>query len=71
MEIERVERERFYRIFCEKHKPLKMVKEQDERNRQAVEEVYKFAKLLEKCYEINLRVETKLYNMRVMAPFSK
>jgi hypothetical protein len=53
MEIERVERERFYRIFCEKHKPLKMVKEQDERNRQAVDEVYKFAKLLEKCYEIH------------------
>jgi hypothetical protein len=53
MEIERVDRERFYRIFCEKHRPLKIVKEQEERDTQAIEEVYKFAKMLEKCIEIN------------------
>lgn len=27
MEVERVDRERSYRIFCEKHRPLKIVKE--------------------------------------------
>jgi hypothetical protein len=39
MEIERVERERFYKIFCERHRPLKIVKEQEERDSFAVEEV--------------------------------
>ena len=53
MEIERLERERFYRIFCERHRPLKIVKEQEEKDTLAVEEVYKFAKMLEKCIEIN------------------
>jgi hypothetical protein len=33
MEIEKVEKERIYRIFCEKHRPLKIVKEQEERDR--------------------------------------
>jgi hypothetical protein len=33
MEIEKVEKERIHRIFCEKHRPLKIVKEQEERDR--------------------------------------
>lgn len=53
MEVERVDRERSYRIFCEKHRPLKIVKEQEERDRQAVDEVFKFARVVEKSLEIN------------------
>ena len=71
MEIERVDRERFYRIFCEKHRPLKIVKEQEERDTQAIEEVYKFAKMLEKCIEINQRVEAKVFNLKKITPFNK
>ncbi len=71
MEIERLERERFYRIFCERHRPLKIVKEQEEKDTLAVEEVYKFAKMLEKCIEINQRVEAKIYNLKKITPFNK
>ena len=71
MEIERIERERFYRIFCERHRPLKIVKEQEERNTVAVEEVYKFAKMLEKCFEINQRVQAKIFNLKKITPFYK
>lgn len=56
MEAERFDKERYYRIFCEKHRPLKIVKEQEERDRQAVEEVHKFARVIEKSLEINERV---------------
>ncbi len=37
----------------------------------AVEEVYKFAKMLEKCIEINQRVEAKIYNLKKITPFNK
>jgi hypothetical protein len=50
MEAERVDKERCYRIFCEKHRPLKIVKEQEERDRQAVEDVHKFARVIEKSW---------------------
>jgi hypothetical protein len=33
MEIERKDREKSYRMFCEKHRPLKIVKEMEERDR--------------------------------------
>jgi hypothetical protein len=33
MELERREREKSHRIFCEKHRPLKIVKEMEERDR--------------------------------------
>jgi hypothetical protein len=64
MEVDRVERERCYRIFCEKHRPLKIVKEQEERDRQAVEEVHKFARVIEKSLEINQRVQAKLNSLK-------
>jgi hypothetical protein len=37
----------------------------------AVEEVYKFAKMIEKCIEINQRVEAKIYNLKKITPFNK
>jgi hypothetical protein len=32
MEIERRERDKSYKMFCEKHRPLKIVKEMEERD---------------------------------------
>lgn len=33
MEIERKDRDKSYKMFCEKHRPLKIVKEMEERDR--------------------------------------
>lgn len=56
LEIERIDRERHYRVFCEKHRPLKIVKEMEERDHQTVDEVQKFCKIIEKSLEVNQRV---------------
>ncbi len=71
MEVDRIERERVYRIFCEKHRPLKIVREQEERDKQNVEEIYKFAKVIEKSLEINDKVQAKLLRLKMQTPFSK
>lgn len=39
LEVERVDRERNYRVFCEKHRPLKIVREMEEKDKQTLEEV--------------------------------
>ena len=52
MEIER-EKEKTFRMFCEKHRPLKIVKEMEQKDKQTVEEVQKFCKVIEKCVEID------------------
>jgi len=33
MEVERVDRDRTCRVYCEKHRPLKIVKELEEKDR--------------------------------------
>lgn len=71
MEVDRVERERFHRIFCEKHRPLKIVREQEERDKQNVEEVYKFAKVIEKSLEVNDKVQAKLIKLKMQTPFTR
>lgn len=71
MEIERVERERVYRIFCEKHRPLKIVREQEERDKQNVEEVYRFAKVIEKSLEISDKVQAKLTKLKMQTLFTR
>ena len=60
MEIERKDsRDKLHRIFCEKHKPLKIVKEMEERDRQTVDEIQRFCKVIEKCMEIDMRHQLK------------
>jgi len=72
MEIEKgINREHFYRIFCEKHRPFKIVKELEERDRWTVEEVYKFAKVINKCIEISNRVEEKYLRIKKFTSFTK
>lgn len=39
MEIERRERDKSYRVFCEKHRPLKIVKEMEEKDKSTVDEI--------------------------------
>ena len=72
MEIEKgTDREHCFRIFCEKHRPFKIVKELEERDRQTVEEVYKFAKVINKCAEISQRAEEKYLRIKKFSPFTK
>jgi hypothetical protein len=33
MELEKRDKEKIFKMFCEKHKPLKIVKEMEERDR--------------------------------------
>jgi hypothetical protein len=61
MEIEKKEgsKERSYKLFCEKHRPLKIVKEIAERDKQTIEEIHRFCKIIEKCKEIDARYQAK------------
>ena len=59
LEVDREDKECQYRVFCEKHRPLKIVKELEERDIQTVEEVTKFAKIIDKAFEIEMRVQQK------------
>ena len=59
MELEKREKEKSYKMFCEKHRPLKIVKEMEERDRQTLEEIQKFCKIIEKCMDIDYRHQLK------------
>ena len=48
-----------YRIFCEKHRPLKIVKEMEERDQQTIEEIQRFCKVIDKCMELDYRHQLK------------
>ena len=71
LEVERVDRERNYRVFCEKHRPLKIVREMEEKDKQTVEEVQKFSKVIDKCVEIYARSEAKQTRQKKLQPFPK
>ena len=53
MEIERRERDKQHKLFCEKHRPLKIVKEMEERDKITIDEIQKFCKVIEKCMEVD------------------
>jgi len=57
MEIERKTEkgEKFHNIFCEKHRPLKIVKEMQERDQKIIEEISQFCRTIDKCLEIEQR----------------
>lgn len=64
MEIERKDTgssrgDKTYRMFCEKHRPLKIVKEMEEKDRQTIEEIQRFCKIIDKCIEIDQRAKIK------------
>lgn len=46
-------------MFCEKHRPLKIVKEMEEKDRQTIEEIQRFCKIIDKCIEIDQRSRIK------------
>ena len=58
MEIER-DKEKSYKMFCEKHRPLKIVKEMEERDKQIVDEIQKFCKIIDKSMEIDQRISAR------------
>lgn len=47
--------EKTYRVFCEKHRPLKIVKELEQRDQQTMDEIQRFCKIVDKCMEIDYR----------------
>lgn len=55
MEIERKEgsRDKTYKVFCEKHKPLKIVKVMEEKDKQMIDEIQRFSKVIDKCMDID------------------
>ena len=50
---------KLYRVFCEKHRPLKIVKEMEERDQATIEEIQRFCKILDRCMEIDERQQLK------------
>lgn len=54
MEIER-EKEKSYKMFCEKHRPLKIVKEMEEKDKQTLDEIQRFCKVIDKCMEVDAK----------------
>ncbi len=56
MELEKRDpRDKVYKMFCEKHRPLKIVKEMEERDQQTIEEIQKFCKIIDKCMDIDYK----------------
>lgn len=59
MEVEKRDKEKIFKIFCEKHRPLKIVKEMEEKDKQTIEEIQKFCKVIEKSIEIDRKTSAK------------
>ena len=62
LEVERVDRERNYRVFCEKHRPLKIVREMEEKElqgRKKMEQIEQSTRDMERRYqeEINRQMD--------------
>ena len=51
--------EKTYKIFCESHRPFKIIQEIHDSNKKAVEDIQKFTKTIEKCLEIQKRYDAK------------
>jgi hypothetical protein len=62
MEIEKkngINREKVFKIFCESHRPFKIIQEINEQNAQEVEDIQKFTKTIDKCMDIWIRHQQK------------
>ena len=46
-------------------------KQQEEKDRQSVDEIYRFAKVIDRCFELNSKVQSKLLRLNRITPFSK
>lgn len=55
MEIEKKNhlsnKEKVFKIFCEKHRPFKIIQEIEDQNAKEVEDIQKFTKTIEKAIE--------------------
>jgi len=59
MEIEKRDKDKMHKMFCEKHRPLKIVKEMEEKDKITVEEIHRFCKVIEKCMEVDKRAKIR------------
>lgn len=71
LEVERVDRQNNYRVFCEKHRPLKIVREMEEKDKQTLDEVQKFSKVIDRCLDKYAKEEIKQNVKKRLQPFSK
>lgn len=46
------QKEKVFKIFCESHRPFKIIQEINDQNTKEVEDIQKFMKTIEKCYDI-------------------
>jgi hypothetical protein len=58
-------KDKVYRIFCEKHRPLKIVKEIEERDVATIEEIQRFCKIIDRCMEIDMKAQMRPVNHRL------
>ena len=63
MEIEKKagmnNREKTFKIFCESHRPFKIITEINEQNDREIESIIKFSRTIERCLEIQSRYDQK------------
>jgi hypothetical protein len=52
-------KEKVFKIFCESHRPFKIIQEINEINSKEVEDIQKFVKTIEKCCELQARFNSK------------
>lgn len=49
--IQKNQKEKIFKIFCESHRPFKIIQEINEQNTKEIEDIQKFMKTIEKCNE--------------------
>ena len=52
-------RDKTFKIYCESHRPFKIIQEINDLNQKEIEEIQKFAKTIEKCYDSYKRYQQK------------
>lgn len=52
-------REKIFKIYCESHRPFKIIQEINELNQKEIEEIQKFAKTIDKCYDAYIKHQMK------------
>ena len=50
--IQKNQKEKIFKIFCESHRPFKIIQEINEQNTKEIEDIQKFMKTIEKCFEV-------------------
>lgn len=52
-------KERIFKIFCESHRPFKIIQEIKDQQKRAIEDIHKFARTIGRCYHVFKRAQLK------------